>query len=367
MMKNKIVIFVCGAMDYHSMDWFHEVKSIAIECEVFLATDIVGDRNASDLTNSGDKVVKLFDINKFLLKRQSRIADIWRNFVKLASTPIQIIELRKLKKQYPEALFHAHSMYYIFLCWYARLKFIATPMGSDVLVRPDKSKLYRYMTKRSLQAAYLITVDSLKMKEKVKELSGRDSELIQNGIDVRMITSYINNEALRKGLVSIRGFYPNYQIEKLMDAREQSNSHPAITFIYPFYEEEYRKSIQKKMQKEDKDLGLLPKQELYKLLAGTLLVVSIPESDSSPRSVYESIFCGCCVAVSYSPWIHTMPACMQARIILVNLDEKGWLDNALNSAKEITKKPYLPSQEALINYDQYESMKKVCREIYHII
>lgn len=367
MTKNETVIFVCDARDYHAMDWFHEVKSIAVNCDVFLATDISGDGNVPDLTKRDDKVVRLFNINKFLLKKQSAVADVWRNFVKLASTPMQIIGLRKLKRQYPDAIFHAHSMYYIFLCWLARLKFIATPMGSDVLVRPDESKAYRYMTKKSLQAAYIITGDSLKMQEKVKELSGRDSEVIQNGIDVRMISSYINNAVPRNGVVSIRGLYPNYQIEKLMDAREQSNSHPAITFIYPFHEEEYRKSIQKRMRKEDKDLGRLPKEELYTLLAGTMLVISIPESDSSPRSVYESIFSGCCVAVSYSPWIHTMPACMQARITLANLEDTGWFDEVLNKAKEITAKPYVPSQEALIEYDQYESMKKVCREVYHII
>lgn len=367
MAKNKAIIFVFSAIDYHAMDWFHEIKNIALDCEVFLVTDILGDGDASDLSHRDDKVVSIFDISKFLLKKQSRIADIWRNFVKLASTPMQGIKLRKLKKKYPDAIFHAHSMYYIFLCWYSGLKFIATPMGSDVLVRPNESKLYRYMTKRSLKAADIITVDSLKMQEKVKELCGRNSELIQNGIDVRMIKSYINNATLRRGVVSIRGFYPNYQIGKLMDAREQSNSCPAITFVYPFHEEEYRNSIQKRMQKEDKDLGRLPKQELYRLLADTMLVVSIPESDSSPRSVYESIFSGCCVAVSYSPWIDTIPACMRARIAVVNLDDTDWLDNALNRAKEITENPYVPSQEALMEYDQYESMKKVCREVYNII
>lgn len=367
MTKNKTVIFVCDARDYHAMDWFHEVKDIAVGCDVFLATDISGDGNVPDLTRVDDKVVRLFNINKFLLKKQSVVADIWRNFIKLVSTPMQIQGLKRVKAQYPDAIFHAHSMYYIFLSWLAGVKFIATPMGSDVLVRPDESKLYRYVTKKSLQAAYIITGDSVKMQGKVKELSGRDSEVIQNGIDVRAISSYINNAEQRKGVVSIRGFYPNYQIEKLMDAREYSHVHPSITFIYPFYEEEYRKSIEKRMEEGDKDLGRLPKEELYTLLAGAMLVISIPESDSSPRSVYESIFSGCCVAVSYSPWIHTMPACMQARIVVADLNDQGWLDKALDKAKEIISQPYVPSHEALVEYDQYESMKKVCREVYRII
>jgi hypothetical protein len=287
--------------------------------------------------------------------------------VKIVFTPFQIFGLIKLKKKFPDALFHAHSMYYIFISWLAGLKFIATPMGSDVLVRPEKSFLYRYFTKKSLHFAYGITVDSVRMMEKVRLLSGRDSELVQNGVDVRMISTFENNHIPRSEVVSIRGFYKNYQIDKIFDSRDQSSSHTPITFVYPFHDEIYQMDLQKRMQKFDRDLGRISRDHLYKLLSHTQLVVSIPESDSSPRSVYESIFSGCCVAVSYSDWVASLPSCMRGRTIIVNLDDKDWFVKAVNSAKEITRMPYIPSVEALKNFDQHETMKRVCHEIYHII
>jgi len=361
------VIFVCDSKCFHSMDWYHQVQEICPEKNVMFATDVIETDSTISLIKPNDKIVVLYDIYYLLRKKQSTISDIWRNLVKLGTTPLQIKALRKLAKEYSDVIFHAHSMYYIFLCWLARVKFIATPMGSDVLVRPDESGIYRYMTKKSLQAAYYITVDSVKMQHKIAELSGRNSEVIQNGIDVRSISSFVSDKINRKDIVSIRGFYPNYRIEKLMDAREKSCPTVNITFIYPFFEEGYKNEMKERMTPEDKDLGRLPKMELYKLLACTLLVVSIPESDSSPRSVYEAVFSGCCVAVSYSLWIDSLPACMRARLIVVELEYENWLDTAITKAKQITATPYTPSTEALIEYDQYESMKKVCRDIYKII
>lgn len=364
-----MVIFVCDSRDYHAMDWFHVVKEICAGTghPVFVATDISDQGGELSLVKEDDKIIQLFNINKLLFKKQSRFADLWRNFIKVGTTPLQILGLRKLAKQYPGAIFHAHSMYYIFLCWLARLKFIATPMGSDVLVRPDESKIYRYMTVQSLKAAHLITGDSVKMQQKVMDLSNRDSAVIQNGIDVRMIASFISDSKERKEVVSIRGFYPNYQIEELLNSRDHSKEKINITFIYPFYESGYRDGILARFIPGDKDLGRLPKTELYALLASSLLVISIPESDSSPRSVYEAVFAGCCVAVSYSPWIDSLPACMRARLAVVDLTDPLWFDKVLVTAKEIAAIKYVPSQEALIEYDQYESMKKVCSDIYKII
>lgn len=364
-----MIIFICDSRDYHSMDWFHVVKEICSTSEllVAVATDITEEREDFVLIKEDDIIFRLFNISNFLLKRKSLFSDIWRNFIKFVSIPIQVFQLRKLKKKYPNALFHAHSMYYIILSWLSSLKFIATPMGSDVLVRPDKSYIYRLLTIKALKAAHQITVDSTKMQNKISSLCKRDSIIIQNGIDVRMITSLISDEKKRNEVLSIRGLYPNYQIEKILDAREVSDKNLSITLVYPFYESGYRNNILSRLNFGDKDLGRLPKENLYSLLASSMLVISIPESDSSPRSVYESIFAGCCVAVSYSPWIDSMPICMRTRIFEVKLDDPFWLNKALQAAIKITAVKYLPSREALVEYDQYESMKRVCQDVYKVI
>jgi len=363
-MNSRKLIFVCDSQDYHAMDWFHIVKNLSPNHEIIVVTDIVNACNEVSLISEDDKIIQLFNIQSLLFAKKSKFGDFWRNFIKLIVTPIQIYGLRKLAKKYPQTIFHAHSMYYIFLCWAAKLKFIATPMGSDVLVRPGESKFYKYLTIRSLKAAKVITVDSVNLHNKVYELCRSDSSIVQNGINVEEIATFVSKEIERNLIVSIRGLYPNYQILELLLRRNASQNENHLTFVYPFYEENYREEVRKHFIIGDNDVGRLSKTELYEILGKTLLVVSIPISDSSPRSVYEAIFCGCCVAVTYSGWIDILPQCMTQRIIIVDLNDKDWFDNAVEKAKIITKEKFVPSEDAIRSFDQKESMKNVCREIY---
>ena len=77
---------------------------------------------------------------------------------------------------------------------------------------------------------------------------------------------------------------------------------------------------------------------MYELLRNSIMVVSIPSSDSSPRSVYEAIFCGCVVCITYHPYYDVLPQCMKDRIIVVDLNNKSWFKNAFQKAKKITHK-----------------------------
>ena len=96
---------------------------------------------------------------------------------------------------------------------------------------------------------------------------------------------------------------------------------------------------------------------MYELLGSSKLAISIPTSDSSPRSVYEAIFLGCCVAVTYNSWINELPDCMKSRLIIINLKNKLWLKDAIKFADEMKKITYKPSELALEMFDQKKSMK----------
>jgi hypothetical protein len=115
---------------------------------------------------------------------------------------------------------------------------------------------------------------------------------------------------------------------------------------------------------KDKDFGRITREEMYKLLHNTKIVISIPKSDSSPRSVYESIFCGCAVAVTYNPYIEILPACMKSRIIVVDLENKLWLRNAIEAADEIVRTEFIPSDVALTLFDQKKSMEIIAKAFY---
>ena len=95
------------------------------------------------------------------------------------------------------------------------------------------------------------------------------------------------------------------------------------------------------------DLGKVDKKNMYKILLETILVISIPSSDSSPRSVYEAIFCGCAVGITYQPYYDLLPLCMKKRIVLIDLNNNNWFNLTYDLSKKIINKKYIPSKEAL--------------------
>lgn len=360
----KKIFFVGGARDYHAFDWYRTVKNICDNREVIFITDLLSSEGYEKLVSEDDDIIELFNIDRFLLVKQSKYGNIWRNVVKLCFFPLQAWRLKKVSTKYPGSVFHAHTMYYMFLCWIARIHYIGTTQGSEILIRPEKSRLYKYFVIKSLMGAEHIIIDSVNMQNRIFQLCRKESTIIQNGIDVGAIAHVVGNSYKRKKIVSVRGLTTLYRIDAIIEARDRSLQKPCLYLIYPFSEDGYKDKVSKKLQIGDFDIGRLSRDKMYELLVSAKLVISIPMSDSSPRSVYESIFCGCCVAVTYNPWIDVLPECMKARLIVVNLEDELWLDKAIEYANLITKESYKPSEVALNMFDQRKSMQIVVDKFY---
>lgn len=359
----KPICFVASARDYHAIDWYRSVKSLCSTRRVFIATDLIEGEGVKKLVDERDEVFHLFDLDRLLLDRQSRFANVWRNVIKVLTVPLIAYRLNALSKKI-DCIFHAHSMYYIFLCWLAGVDFMATPMGSDVLVRPDNSKLYRLFTIHSLRAAAEITVDSAALQQKIRDLCGKDSHIIQNGIDSIGTLVYRASDQKRFRGMSIRGIDPNYRILELVWERNLADHPIGLNFIYPFVEQNYYNKVKNFLSEEDIDHGRVSKEAMYQMFGESTVVFSIPISDSSPRSVYEAIFCGACVVVSYGMWVESLPACMRARVVVVDISAQYWFDNALRAAQQISSTLFMPSKEALELFDEIEAMKMVCSKFY---
>jgi len=359
------IVFVGNGRCYHTLDWYRDAKTICYPNKVFLATDLIESEGHIKIVKADDNIINLYNIDKLLLRKQSRLGNIWRNIVKGFFSPLQAVRLIKIAKNNSIRIFHAHSTYYMFLCWLARVPFIATPQGSEILIRPNKSGIYRHFLIKSLLAAKSITVDSVHMQNKIIQLCGKKAAIIQNGIDTKAIMRFAANSIERKNIISIRGFHPLYRIDEILNARATSLKKPPLLFVYASWEEGYRAKVAKKYEKGDVDLGrIAQKTKYYELLFSSLLAISIPESDSSPRGVYEAIFCGCCVAITKSNWIDALPSCMRARLFIVSLEDALWLDKAIDYAEVIAKEPYRPSELALETYDQKKSMEIIVSRLY---
>ena len=360
----KDIVIIGGARDYHAMDWYRSIRKLVVNRNVKFLTDLIGGESFDVIANKEDNIEKLFIIDSFLLSKQSKLANIWRNLFKLLILPIQVYHLKKYARKNPNTIYHAHPMYYMFLCWLANIEFIGTPQGSEILIRPKRSKLYKLFAIKSLQVAKYITVDSISMQKKIYELSGVQAILIQYGIDVQSLSKFVNKNMVRDKVVSIRGMTDLYRINEIIISKNNSNCKTSISFIYPFSEETYKSKVIVNFKHEDLDLGRLDKEEMYKLLSETKLVISTPKSDSSPRSVYESIFLGACVAITYNTYYEILPKCMKERIYIVDLDNKDWYDEAVEFATKLSKITYVPSKEAIEMFDQNISMQNVIKTLY---
>jgi hypothetical protein len=247
-----------------------------------------------------------------------------------------------------------------------RVKYIATPMGSDVLVRTDKSVVYKFFVCKALKFSMSITVDSEALKIKIFKLCGVDSQIIQNGIDSVGTKFARERTKSRSKIISIRGMDPNYRVKEILSARENLREHVSLDFLYPFHEINYLNSSRMQFKQGDIDHGRISKNEMYRLFAMASLCISIPISDSSPRTVYEAIFCGAIVAVTNSLWIDTLPFSMRSRIFIVDIKDENWLSNAMDRADKLCKEQFIPCEEAIQNYDEVISMKLLCKNIYGI-
>lgn len=364
MQKDYKIAFLCGANDFHAMDWYRNAKMLHTDKNISIVTDLISSEGLDSLLNQTDTVHKLLILDKCLFKKQSKKGNIWRNFLKLLLFPFQVILLKKYNKANPTTIYHAHSMYYLFLSWASGVTYVGTAQGSDILIRPFKSSLYKYFTIKSIKRALAVTVDSLRMKEVIYDMSGVLSHVIQDGIDIDSINMFCKgnkHKYQRENILSIRGLAPIYRIGELIEARNHSkkNSNTPLILIYPFVESQYEIKINYSFKSTDVKYGRLKKLKMYEVLAQTKLVISIPESDSSPRSVYESIFCGCAVAITYQPYYDILPADMKSRIVIIDLQDETWFDKAIEFANKTIETPYTPSKEALDNFDQKKSFNKI--------
>lgn len=360
----KTIIILGNARCYHTMDWYRAVKELHTCGDVIFVTDLINSEGHKVIISKNDKVFQLVNIDRFLLKKQSRFGNLWRNGTKFLFLPLQLRALKKVLTEFPGAIVHAHTMYYMVLAWLAGINYIGTPQGSEILVRPHRSAFYKYFARKALASAKQVTVDSCAMAEGVAKLSGKTPFLLQNGVDLNAISASSSYNPSRNLVCSMRGLAPLYRINEILNARNKSIKSMPLTLIYPFWNEQYKSSVIELSIPGDRFLGRVDRDQMYKLFRSSFLAISIPSSDSSPRSVYEAIFCGCCVAVVYNRWIEMLPLCMKNRLFIVDLKDSHWFEKAVNFGASRKGSDYIPSPEALEDFDQYKSSKKLMENIY---
>lgn len=358
----RIVAILGGARDYHAVDWYLAVKKANV-CQVVFVTDMFSCEGMDAVLPGNEKVERLFIVDRFLFKNGGRWANVWRNLFKLIVLPVQVVAIKGVARRYPGILFHAHPMYYMLVCALAGVRFGGTPQGSELLIRAKKSRIYRLMAKFAMQKALFISVDSISMAEHVCQVQTMVKPVVvQNGVDIHAIQKV--GKLRRSIILSVRGMTELYRTKEILINRDRCFHDVPISFVYPFFDSQYLSEVKSLSSVKDVFYGRVDKLKLYQLLAESILVISIPYSDSSPRSVYEAIFAGAAVGITSNAFVDGLTECMRKRLILLDLDREDWLKHAFDLALNIVSTPYFPSQEAIDRFDADISILKFSKSYY---
>ncbi len=286
---------------------------------------------------------------------------IWRIFLFI---PWGIYLSIKLRGKKP---IHCHGLFALVIARFAKIdgsRIIFTPQGSDLLILPKKNVLVRKFLEKNLFLLKYITADSNLLLNKSLEICPRLNKnklkLIQNGIPLEKIRNLVKSKIPKKireiDICWIRGFGENYQFEYFLLLIEKlsflTNSPLNVSIISAYGSKVIPKNI---FEFRNINIHLLPRltsDKFLKSIFNSKVIVSIPLSDSSPRSVYESIFLGCKLFVTKLDCLNWIPKDLKNDFIyssndlkkdaeqilyaLDNFNEKKDLQNFPDKFKEFT-------------------------------
>lgn len=200
---------------------------------------------------------------------------------------------------YKISVLHFHGVSVQFLSLISLLKniyIISTPQGSDI--NQSYVGKNKFFTKILLNNSDMITVKSLFMEKRVKEIcKNKKIQLLNWGVND---IYYEDNSAIRDDniyIVSPRTNKPNYNINSIFDAiGEIKKKYKNVKFIYvslhKIPEEEGDISIADEIYYSQNALEM---REIYKR---SDIMISIPSNDGFSTSIMESIICGCLPVIS---------------------------------------------------------------------
>lgn len=309
------ILYIASSSDFHIDLW---VKHFTKDNDVFLFSD-----KEDYLRDQAYDDVKIFLSEGYLGKVLNYIRSdrhMLFQLNKLISTKYFAAEVEEIIESYDIDIVHAHSLYYGYLASYIKsnVPIVFTPMGSDVIIHAQKNKIYNMMAKRAFKFADVITGDSL-----VKQKSGfklgapkKRNYIVQNGVDSKVfypkkndlkgLYNVANDEIL---IFSPRAITPLYNIDVIIKSLSElirKGYKLKCMFSFAFgdkYEGQLKDLIKRlKIEKNIIWLGYLTYEAMADHYNASDIVVSIPSSDSSPKSVYEAMFCAKPIVVSDLEW-----------------------------------------------------------------
>ena len=313
------ILFISSHSDWHVDLW---VNSFTKKNQVYLFSDkenYLVNQEYHKVTVIKSEGVFGRILNKFKFKSHK-----WYQLNKLVSVRVYAKQVDVIIDKYDVDIVHAHSLYYGYLASFIKsnVKIAFTPMGSDIILHAQSNRLYRHMALNAFQKAHITTGDSLFLQEQGYKVGAKKNNnyIIQNGVDSDVFFPKTNNLRQFYGVTgdeilifSPRAITPLYNIDIILEAIQGlvNTGHNVKCMLSFAFGDEYSE----KLKKQTQDLGIvnnilwlgyLSYEDMSKHYNAADIVVSVPSSDSSPKSVYEAMFCQKPIIVSDLQWSYEL-------------------------------------------------------------
>ncbi len=245
--------------------------------------------------------------------------------IPLAKRVSHHFELEKILKQIKPDILHVVSALNLFYCdtKFSKVKVIEN-QGSDVIVSPKKFKFLKYYYKHYYKKVDGIIQDSkLAFENGLKYGAFSDTNLnkiIEIGIDFKIFNNSVQkgvarkkyNLGNRKIIFHTRGLVESYNVDIILQSILQVRKvFPDCVYLLTTTFEKLNPQMQNiiesnKLANNILFVGYQDRIESLKYLYRDADVhISVPSSDSSPFSVYESMACMTPNVVTDLPWLYS--------------------------------------------------------------
>lgn len=229
---------------------------------------------------------------------------------------LMLLQAKKLTQRISPEVLHSHYIinYGMLGALLGFHPFVITAWGSDVLIAPKKSKIYKWMVKYVLKMADLITCDAEHIKGPLIKLGAEPQKinLIYFGINIQKFRPKEKERSIQKELnifgsptvISLRNLKPLYDVSSLITSIPMVlKKVPEAKFVIAG-----KGSQEEELKRLAKSLGVLNSvrlvgqilnEELPKYLTSSDVYVSTSLSDAGlSASTAEAMACGLPVIIT---------------------------------------------------------------------
>lgn len=368
------ILFIADMYSWHTSLW---LKYFSENHEVYLLSDERTYAKSQNYKNI--KIIKHYGYLGKFINLFSISSNFFRHLNKFLSTKIYVKLANKIIQNEKIDIVHAHSLYYGYIASKIdnkKIKIIFSPLGSDVMVDAFKKKFYKIMVNQVFSRINILTADSKIKLEACQSLGSNhiESHIIQYGVDSNFFKNKPKNEINsinidKKNFIlfSPRGLSSEYNIKgilKSLSLLKKDGIKFKCIFAFNYGEKILDRHVKYANELDISDsliwLGYVKYENMPDLYNLSDVVISFPIIDSSPKSVYEALFCKSTVIVSDLNWTNDF---LKNEVIRVESNNHIKLYEKLREIyfkKDLIKKEIENNYNRILDHYDYErNMKKI--------